>query len=144
VLVTYQDWATNALKLYVSTGLQPGTTPELVDTGVGAPGSGVRAYEGASSSLAFAPNGDVYAAYEDTTNNDLRLAVRKPTWTSLTPLRTQGAVGFFASSAFLGNQLFVSHAQLHAKKCVESTITCPTAGDVAVDNSLLLDAYTPP
>jgi hypothetical protein len=144
VLVSYQDWATRALKLYANPTFAAGVTPEVIDTGVGAAGSGVFAYVGASSSLVIAPSGDVYAAYEDTTNNDLKLAVRKPTWNALAPLRTQGAVGFFASGAFLGTQLFVSHAQLHAQKCTRSTIVCPTAGDVAVDNSLLLDHYQPP
>jgi hypothetical protein len=74
-------------------------------------------------------------AYEDATNNDLKLAVLKSSWEILPPLHTQDAVGFFASGKFLGGTLWVSHAKIHAKN---------VQGAPAVDNSLQLDKYTPP
>jgi len=132
LVLSYQDWTTRSLKFYAAPDLRTGVTPEVIDTG--APDAGVVAYVGGSSALAYSPSGDLYAAYEDATHNDVLLAVRKPTWRPLPPLHTSGAVGFFTSGAFLGGKLYVSSAQLHARVLL---------GAPTLDNSLVLDNYAP-
>jgi hypothetical protein len=133
--VSYHDFSSRKLKFYYADQLVAGLTPEVIDSGAGAPGSGDAAWVGTSSAIAFGPGGTFFVAYQDATTGDLKLAARKAGWEKLSAVRTQGAVGFFADAAFLGQQLFISHAQIQAKM---------RSGEPSVANRLLLDQYTAP
>jgi hypothetical protein len=61
--------------------------------------------------------------------------VRTSAWEKLPPLRTEGAVGFYADAAFLGTTLYVSHAKIHTKS---------VAGEPKLDNALLLERLSTP
>ncbi|MFZ5467953.1 MAG: hypothetical protein ACOZIN_00835 [Myxococcota bacterium] len=136
VAVSYHDFSSRAFKLFFAPNFQAGVTPEVIDPGTGAASSGVHHWVGTDSALAFAGAQDLYAVYQDATGGDLKLARRQNNvWTLLSPLRTEGAVGFFADAVMLGSKLFASHARIHAKL---------VAGEPRVDNSLLLEQYTGP
>jgi len=131
VLVSYHDFTSRALKLYRGNGFVSGQTPEIIDSGAGAAGSGQSAWVGTDSALVFTPTGQLYCAYQDATNGDLRLSRRSgATWEALTPLRTDGAVGFFADAVSLESKLLVSHARLKARS---------VGGEAVLDNRLLVD-----
>lgn len=135
VAISYHDFTSRKLKFYFNGELTTGVTPEVIDSGGGPAGSGQSAWVGTDSALAFggAP-GQVFAVYQDATGGDLKIATRTSSWQVLPALRTEGAVGFFADGAFLAGKLFVSHARIRAKL---------VSGEPRVDNTLLLEQYTP-
>ncbi|MGA9523784.1 MAG: hypothetical protein WBV82_20145 [Myxococcaceae bacterium] len=133
--VAWHDFSSRKLKFLFAPNLTAGLSPEIIDHGAGAPGSGDASWVGTDVALTFAPNGTVFAAYQDATRGDLKVAARKAGWEPLTPARTEGAVGFFADAAFLGQTLYMSHARIHAKLL---------SGEPRVDNTLLLDRINVP
>jgi hypothetical protein len=136
IAIAYHDFTSKKLKFWTNAALTTGVTPEVIDSGAGLAGAGESDWVGTNSALVFTSTpGEVYAVYQDATRGDLKLARRKPTWTVLPPLRTEGAVGFFADGALLGGKLFASHARIHAKL---------VSGEPHVDNSLILDPSTTP
>lgn len=135
VLVSYHDFSSRQLKFLSNADFAPGLTSQIIDSGAGTPGSGESNWVGADSAL-IASSGKLYAVYQDATRGDLKLAARNGnTWAVLSPVRTTGAVGFFADGALLNGKLFFSHAQLKAKSF---------GGEPKVANSLLLDKVTAP
>lgn len=115
VAVSYQDFSSRALKFYLNAGFASGIAPEIIDSGAQSAGSGESNWVGADSSLVVGgPGGKLYAVYQDSTRGDLKLAERGQTWKVLAPVRTEGAVGFFAEGTLLNGQLFISHARLKA------------------------------
>ena len=136
VAVAYHDFSSKKFKFWTNATFAAGVTPEVIDTGVGAAGAGESDWVGTDSALVFTGTAsDVLAVYQDPTKGDLKLAERKTAWRVLAPLRTAGAVGFFADAALLGGKVYASHARIHAKL---------VAGEPHVDNSLVLDQYTSP
>ncbi len=133
--IAYHDFSSRQLKFLYHQNLTSGLTPEIIDPGVGAPGSGDAGWVGADVSLAFGPTGALFAVYQDATRGDLKLASRTSAWEILKTVRSEGAVGFFADAAFLGDRLFMSHARLRAKT---------VAGEPRVDNALLLERHPSP
>ncbi len=131
--IAYHDFSSRQLKFYTAPTLSATVTPEVIDRGLGSESGDVR-WSGADVTLLRTPAGQLFAIYQDSTASDLKLAVRRTGWVTLPPLRTEGAVGFFADGAFLKDQLFISHARIHARK----------VGVTRVDNSLLLEKYPSP
>lgn len=131
VAVSYHDFSSKALKYYNGITFTAGTTPEVIDPGTGAMGSGENDWVGTDSALVFGPAaGQLYAVYQDATKGDLKLAKRGATsWQVLTSPATVGAVGFFADGVFENGKVFASHARIHAKLI---------SGEPHVDNALLL------
>ncbi|MFL5322104.1 MAG: hypothetical protein ACJ790_20750, partial [Myxococcaceae bacterium] len=135
VAVSYHDFSSRKLKFWTNGTFSTGVTPEVIDPGAGPPGSGEASWVGTDSALVYTPSGKLYAVYQDATNGDLKVAIRNASWEVQAPLRTEGAVGFFADGVMLGNTLFASHARIHAKL---------VGGEPKVDNSLLLDSIDAP
>jgi hypothetical protein len=133
--IAYHDFSSRQLKFLYNQNLVAGLTPEVIDSGAGAPGSGDATWVGADVALAFSPSGSLFAAYQDTTRGDLKLSIRTAAWEALQAVRTEGAVGFFTDAAFLNQQLFMSHARLRART---------VAGEPQVDNALLLERLAGP
>ena len=79
-------------------------------------------FVGADTSIAFDAAKNVVVAYQDATSGDLRIAKQAPGAAAFTisPLRTEGACGFYASLAKDGNKLFVSHAIIKAESSSKS------------------------
>jgi hypothetical protein len=135
IWVSYFSGSSGALKLFKGTTFSAGA-PTVIDSGSGGPGSGEVALVGADSSLVFAPNNQVLVVYQDSTRSDLKMALwRQSGWEKLKPLRSEGAVGFFADAAVTQGSIFVSHAQIRAKL---------VGGNPTVANGLVLDKFTPP
>ena len=134
--IAYHDFTSKKLKFWSNSSLATLVTPEVIDTGAGAAGAGESSWVGTDSALVFtATPGEIYAVYQDATRGDLKIAQRKPTWKVLAPIRTEGAVGFFADAVLLNAKLYASHARIHAKL---------VSGEPHVDNSLILDPSTSP
>lgn len=135
VAIAYHDFATRELKFLSQTAFIASQPPTVIDTGVGEVGSGEFDWVGADATLVPSPQGRLYVLYQDATRGDLKAAARDgATWTVLPPLRTEGAVGFFADGAFVGSTFLASHAQLHAR-----TVN----GEPRVDNRLLVGRISP-
>lgn len=136
VLVSYHDFTSKALKFYSNPGFAEGVLAEVIDSGTGTVGSGESNWVGADSSIILGgTGGKVYVVYQDSTRGDLKLAQRTSTWSTLAPVRSEGAVGFFADGAFLNGNLFISHARLKAKQ---------VGGEPRVANALILDKVAAP
>ncbi|MHB8879265.1 MAG: hypothetical protein ACYC8T_36675 [Myxococcaceae bacterium] len=136
IAIAYHDFTSKKLKFWTAPVFNVGVTPEVIDTGAGAPGAGESNWVGTDSGLVFTGTpGEILVVYQDATRGDLKLAQRKPTWKVLPSLHTDGAVGFFADAALLNGKLYASHARIHAKL---------VSGEPHVDNSLVLDPYTSP
>jgi hypothetical protein len=137
VAVSYHDFTSKALKYYSALGFMTQVTPEIIDTGTGAAGSGESDWVGTDSALVFGPNpGQLYVVYQDPTLGDLKLAKRGATaWQIMPSIATMGAVGFFADGVFENGKIFASHARIHAKLI---------NGEPHVDNALLLDPVDAP
>ena len=133
--IAWHDFASRKLKFLSSPELAPGLPAAIIDAGGAAPGSGEANWVGADVALAWSPSGVLFAAYQDATHGDLKLAARAGSWKVLPPLRADGAVGFFADASFLGDTLFVSHARLHARLL---------SGEPKLDNALLLEHLSAP
>lgn len=133
--IAYHDFTSRKLKFLYNQNLVAGLTPEVIDNGAGMTGAGETNWVGTDVALAFSSTGSLFVAYQDATNGDLKLASRTAMWELLQSPRTEGAVGFFADSAFLGNTLFMSHARIRAKL---------VGGEPKVDNSLLLETFSAP
>lgn len=137
VAVSYHDFSSKALEYYTAIGFMTGVTPEIIDPGTGAMGSGENDWVGTDSALVYGPNtGQLYVVYQDATKGDLKLAKRGTNaWQILPSIATVGAVGFFADGVFEDGKIFASHARIHAKLI---------AGEPHVDNALLLDPVAAP
>jgi hypothetical protein len=135
VAVSYHDFTSRALKYYYAANFQVGVTPEVVDTGLGAPTSGEWNWVGSDSAVVFGSPGQTFAVYQDPTRGDLKWAQRTTGWSVKGTLETNGAVGFFADGLLEGGNLFSSHAKIHARL---------VAGEPRVDNSLLLSKTPAP
>ncbi len=133
--IAYHDFTSRQLRFYSSATLSSLVTPEVIDKGLGAPDSGDVRWAGTDVALVRSPAGRLFAVYQDATAGDLKLSARGTGWEALPPVRTDGAVGFFADGVFLGDQLFASHARLHAKQ---------VGGEPKVDNSLLIEKVPSP
>ncbi len=133
--LAYHDFSSRKLKFLSAPNLTAGLTPEIIDSGAGTAGSGEASWVGTDVALAFAPDGTLFAAYQDATRGDLKVSSRKAGWEQLSPVRTEGAVGFFADAVFLGKSLYMSHARIRARL---------VAGEPRVDNALLLDRLDVP
>lgn len=131
--IAYHDFSSRQLKFLYNQNFAAGLTPEVIDSGLGAMGSGESDWVGTDVALAFAPSGALFAVYQDATRGDLKLASRSTGWEVLPSPRTEGAVGFFADGAFYGNTLFMSHARIHARL---------VSGTPKADNALVLDRFT--
>lgn len=115
IAVGYHDFTTKSFKFLMTAQLAPGITPEVIDRGVDAARPGQQSFVGTDSAIIFGPSaGQVWAVYQDSTQGDLKLARRSPTWTVQPSLATQGAVGFFADGVFTDGKIYASHARLHA------------------------------
>ncbi len=135
IAIAYHDYSSRRLKFLYHQNLTAGLTPEIIDNGVGSPGSGESSWVGADVSLAFSSTGSLFVAYQDTTRGDLKLASRTQAWEVLQAVKTEGAVGFFADAAFLGDQLYLSHARIRARS---------VGGEPRVENVLLLERFNRP
>jgi hypothetical protein len=137
VAISYASFTSKALLFWTGTSFVGGVTPEVIDPGTGAAGSGTADWEGTDSALIYGTSGSqLYAVYQDPTVGDLKLAKRgTSSWTVLNPIETMGAVGFFADGVFDNGNLYASHARIHAKVI---------SGEPHVDNALLLDTLPAP
>lgn len=136
VAVSYHDFTSRALKYYYAANFQAGVTPEVIDSGLGAPQSGEWNWVGSDSAVVFGGPGQTFAVYQDATKGDLKWAQRSTaTWTVKGVLEGNGAVGFFADGLLEGGNLISSHARIHARL---------VAGEPKVDNSLLLSKTPAP
>lgn len=135
VAVAYHDATSHQLKLFSNTSFATGITPEIIDPGAGAAGSGDSAFVGTDTALVFLPDARLVAIYQDSTKGDLKLALRSGGWERLAPIRSEGAVGFFADATLLNGKLFASHARIQAKSALQG----PTLA-----NKLLLEALPVP
>jgi hypothetical protein len=133
--IAWHDFSSRKLKFLSAPELAAGLPSSIIDSGGAAPGSGEANWVGADVALAWSPSGVLFAAYQDATHGDLKLASRAGSWKVLSPVRAEGAVGFFADSSFLGDTLFVSHARIRARLL---------SGEPKLDNSLLLERLTAP
>lgn len=133
--VAYHDFTSRQLKLFRNGSLAAGISPEIIDPGAGAAGSGDSSFVGTDTALVFLDGTRLLAVYQDATKGDLKLALRTGGWERLAPLRSEGAVGFFADAALLDGKLFASHARIQAKSALQG----PTLA-----NRLLLEAVTAP
>lgn len=133
--VAYHDATSRQLKLFSNTALATGVTPEIIDPGAGAAGSGDSTFVGTDTSLVFLPDARLVAIYQDATKGDLKLALRSGGWERLSPIRSEGAVGFFADGVLLDGTIFASHARIQAKSALQG----PTLA-----NKLLLEALPVP
>lgn len=139
--VSYHDFTTRKLKYYSGNDLVPGLPIEVIDSGAGPAGSGDAAMVGADSVLLFGPApGQVLALYQDSTHGDLKLASRASGWKVLAPIRTEGAVGFFADAQIHQGKVYASHARLRAKMAPDSS-GAPT---LTLDNSILIEQFPLP
>lgn len=135
IAISYHDFSSRKLKFWTGQALSASVTPEVIDPGAGPQGSGASAWVGTDSALVFTPSGKLYAVYQDATNGDLKVAARNAQWEVLPPLRTEGAVGFFADGVSLANKLYATHARIHARL---------VSGEPKVDNTLLVDSMDAP
>ncbi|MEN9798441.1 MAG: hypothetical protein RL653_2137 [Pseudomonadota bacterium] len=136
VLVSYHDFSSRALKLYRGAGFVAGVSKEIIDSGAGPAGSGQSAWVGTDSALVFTTSGALYCVYQDATAGDLKVSRRTGTkWEALTPLRTDGAVGFFADGVAFDGKLFASHAHLRAAS---------VGGAAVLDNRLRVEVLDAP
>jgi hypothetical protein len=106
IAIAFEDATNDDLVFYLGSDFTGGRR-EIIDSGVsGAPLSLV----GADASLAFAPDGRAFVAYQDATLNDLKLAWRTGpgTWEQSTVLG-DGAWGFFADLVISGGRLYISN-----------------------------------
>ncbi len=134
--VSYHDFTSRQLRFWAGSVFAPGATPEVIDSGAGPAGSGESNWVGTDSAVVFTGTpGQVFVVYQDATRGDLKIASRGASWQELPPLRTEGAVGFFADGAFLNGKLYASHARIRAKL---------VSGEPRVDNALLLEQLTAP
>jgi hypothetical protein len=133
--MAWHDFSSHDLKFLSLPELAAGAEPTTIDSGRGRAGSGETRWVGADVALAYSPSGALFATYQDSSRGDLKLAIRAAGWQALPPVRTEGAVGFFADAAFLGNTLFLSHARIRARLLW---------GVPKVDNALLLDRFIAP
>ncbi|MBS2027341.1 MAG: hypothetical protein JST54_05495 [Deltaproteobacteria bacterium] len=119
IAIAYHDATTRGLKLYLGTTLALTTNPSdaVIDDGhEPATGDGP-SYVGGNVHLKFAADGTLWAAYHNSTGNDLRLAQHGTSSWTVKKKWTQGAVGWFASASQLtgATKLYIAHAQLHTK-----------------------------
>ncbi len=134
--VAYHNFSTRKLMFYTAPSMTAGVTPEVIDTGTGVMGSGQWNWVGTDVALMYSGTaGTIYAAYQDATTGDLKLAKRTNKWALLSPVATSGALGFFADGVWKDNQLVLSHVQLKARL---------VGGEPHVDNKLLLNTLAPP
>lgn len=134
VAIAYHDVGTRQLKFLSQVPFATGATPTVIDSGAGAPGSGEFNWVGADATLVYSPQNRLYVVYQDATRGDLKVAVRDTGWTVLPPVRSDGAVGFFADGGFVGQTFLVSHAQLGART---------VGGEPRVNNRLLVERISP-
>lgn len=118
--IGYQSLTGRQLKFLLMPALASGLSPEVIDTGVVTPGAGEFAWVGADSAVVFGPSGVLLAVYQDATHGDLKLARRTNGWQPLPPIRTDGAVGFFADAALSGSRLLVSHARVGTRSIAQT------------------------
>jgi hypothetical protein len=114
--VSYYDSATRSLKYWVNSALAAGAMPEVVDNGIGTGNASERSWVGADNALGFSASGEAVVVYQDSTLGNLKAAVRRSAgWQVLPPIRSEGAVGFFADIDFVGSQAWSSHARVRAR-----------------------------
>ncbi len=130
VAIGYHDFSSKSFKFFSAQQLQAGVTPEVVDRGVDMTMPGNQSWVGTDSAIVFAPNGTVYALYQDATKGDLKLARRTGQWAVETSPRTEGAVGFFADGIFTDGKLYASHARIRARL---------VSSEPQVENTLILE-----
>lgn len=122
ICIAYHDATGRSLKFLRTASL---TTPpsgagteRIIDTGLAPPTGDGPSFVGANVSLKFAADGKLYAAYQNSTANDLRVAVLDATgkWVNKKTF-SQGALGFFSDIEQLpdNSNLFVTHTRLHTK-----------------------------
>jgi len=135
IWLSYFDGGSGALKIFRGSSFASGSVT-VVDPGHGGAGSGEVSLVGADSAIGFSPTGQTVIVYQDATRSDLKIAVaRGSNWEKLLPIRTEGAVGFFADIVFSKNHFFISHARLGTKS---------VGGNPTIANGLLLERITPP
>lgn len=138
IAIAYHDASRRSLKFYMATSLAhtSNAADSVIDTGLAPPQQDGPSFVGGNVHLLFAKDGNVWAAYQNSTANDLRLAVRASNGWQVKQNWSQGAVGYFADLAQLpsANTLYVSHAQLHTKL---------QQGHPVKDNTPHLEVYQP-
>jgi hypothetical protein len=109
MIVAYEDATNDDLVAYVGADFTGGAR-EIIDTGMlGSPLQLV----GADAALAVAPSGEAFVAYQDATQNDLKLARRTGTNTwELSTILSDGAWGFFSDLAISNGKLYISSLKL--------------------------------
>lgn len=123
--VSYFDATARQLKVLTANADWSDITPpaeRVADDGRGDPEIDPVLFVGADTSVAFDAANNVVVAYQDATSGDLRVA-RPKAGTALfevSPLRTEGACGFYANLTKDGDKLFVSHAIIKAESASKS------------------------
>lgn len=138
IAIAYEDATTRALKFFEATDLGRTSNPAdaIIDAGLfPATGDGP-SYMGANVHLHFAPDGTLFAAYQNSTGNDLRLASHSGTQWQVLQTYSKGALGFFAHVAQLpgSSKLYLSHTQLHTRL---------QQGHPVKDHAPRLEVFTP-
>lgn len=138
IAIAYHDATNRSLKFWMGTQLAHATVQadSVIDTGLADPLQDGPSFVGGNVHLLFAQDGNLYAAYQNSTGNDLRVSVRAATGWQLKKSWTQGALGWFADLVQLPSStaLYVSHTQLHTKL---------QQGHPVKDNAPHLEIYQP-
>jgi len=135
IAIAYHDATSRKLVARIGSGLGNGV-PAIVDTGLEPPTADGPSFVGANVNLHFGSDGKLWAAYQNSTGNDLRLAAFDGSTWSVQKKWTQGALGWFAHIAELPGApaLYVSHTRLHTKL---------QQGHPVKDTSPQMTVYTP-
>jgi hypothetical protein len=123
IAVAYFDTTSRQLRLVTAkAGWAELTEPaaRIVDDGKGTPELDPTVFAGADTSVRFDAGGKVQVAYQDSTRNDLRLAVEQNTGFKLETLARDGAGGFYANLLVDGANRYATHAVIRARSPSES------------------------
>ena len=119
IAIAYHDATSRALKFFAGTALGPVTAgaDSVIDSGLFDPTQDGPSFVGANVNLHVALDGTIWAAYQNSTANDLRLASHAASGWTVKQTWSQGALGWFPSVAQLSSstKLYVSHTKLHTK-----------------------------
>ncbi len=122
--VAYYDVTLRQLRVLAADDGWANETPvgqRVVDNGAGAnPEEDPLLFVGANPSLRFDAQNALEVAYQDSTSNDLRLAVQQGSTWKLSTLQSQGACGFYANLVVDGQDRYATSALIKAKSATQS------------------------
>lgn len=121
--VAYFDVTARQLRVITAKAGWTDVTPpagRVADDGTGTPETDPTLFVGADTSIRFASDGTIQVAYQDSTRNDLRLAVQSGTTYTVKSIASDGAGGFYANLLVDGADRYATHAIIKARSPSES------------------------